>query len=99
MCIRDSDVFNRQFEKLRRGYGGLLSWALEHRGWVAGAFAVLVIGSCALMPIVGRDFFPSVDAGQLRLHVRAPAGTRLEETERYYAKVIDLIRETIPPDE
>jgi multidrug efflux pump subunit AcrB len=92
-------AFNRQFEKLRRGYGGLLAWALEHRGSVIGAFSLLVIGSCALMPIVGRDFFPSVDAGQIRLHVRAPAGTRIEETQRYFGQVEEAIRQIIPPNE
>ncbi|HTL30836.1 MAG TPA: efflux RND transporter permease subunit [Tepidisphaeraceae bacterium] len=96
---RVHDAFNVVFEKLRRIYGGLLAWALEHRAPVAFSFIALAIGSLFLIPIIGQDFFPSVDAGQLRLHVRAPAGTRLEETERYYAKVIDLIRETIPPDE
>jgi multidrug efflux pump subunit AcrB len=96
---RIHDAFNVQFEKLRRIYGGFLSWALEHRTVVAIAFLILAGGSLFLVPLIGQDFFPSVDAGQLRLHVRAPAGTRLEETERYYARVIDLIRETIPEDE
>jgi len=47
------------------------------------------VGSCFLLPFIGRDFFPSVDAGQIRLHVRAPAGTRLEESEKYFAQVED----------
>jgi multidrug efflux pump subunit AcrB len=96
---RTHDAFNVQFEKLRRIYGGFLSWSLEHRAIVATAFLILAGGSLFLVPLIGQDFFPAVDAGQLRLHVRAPAGTRLEETERYYAKVIDLIRDTIPANE
>lgn len=96
---RTHDAFNVQFEKLRRLYGGLLDWALGHRAVVAISFVVLVAASCCLMPLIGRDFFPAVDAGQLRLHVRAPAGTRLEETEKYYAEVEDAIRQTIPKEE
>ncbi len=96
---RVHDAFNAQFERLRRIYGGLLAWALAHRGAVTVVFAILAIGSLALIPIIGQDFFPSVDAGQLRLHVRAPAGTRLEETERYYAQVEAVIRDTIPANE
>jgi multidrug efflux pump subunit AcrB len=60
------------------------------------AFAIL---SLALYPFVGRDFFPTVDAGQLRLHVRAPAGTRIEETEHDFQRVEDYIRQVIPASE
>ncbi|MDB5295553.1 MAG: mdtC 3, partial [Phycisphaerales bacterium] len=93
-------AFNRQFEKLRRHYGGLLKWALAHRLATTGAFAVIVIGSVAfLLPTVGQDFFPTVDAGQIRLHVRAPAGTRIEQTEVYFGQVSDAVRKIIPADE
>lgn len=93
-------AFNRQFEKLRRFYGGLLAWSLDHRMVVAGGFLVMVVASCVgLFPLVGQDFFPSVDAGQMRLHVRAPAGTRIEETENYFAQVEDSIRKHIPKNE
>ena len=60
------------------------------------AFLVLTIGSCGLMVLIGTDFFPSVDAGQMRLHVRAPAGTRIEQTQDYFARVEDEIRKLIP---
>ncbi len=64
-------AFNRQFHRFRNGYVTLLSAALDHRKVVAAAF-VLILGSCvALMPFIGEDFFPKVDAGQIRLHVRA----------------------------
>jgi multidrug efflux pump subunit AcrB len=96
---RTHDLFNAGFEKFRRAYGGLLAWSLNHRTAVVVAFGILTIGSWGLAPMIGRDFFPTVDAGQLRLHVRAPAGTRLEETEKYYVDVEKLIRRTIPSDE
>ena len=62
-------------------------------------FLGFAIASLCLYPFVGRDFFPTVDAGQLRLHVRAPAGTRIEETEVYFQQVEDYIRQVIPADE
>jgi multidrug efflux pump subunit AcrB len=92
-------AFDRQFEKLRRLYGGLLAWALEHRPAVLIAFAALVVVSCSLVPLIGEDFFPSVDAGQLRLHVRCPPGTRIEQTERDFGEVEAQIRKLIPAGE
>ena len=91
--------FNRQFEKLRRVYGGYLALALKHRVFVLSVFAVFVIASCALYPLIGRDFFPTVDAGLLRLHVRARPGTRIEESERIFGRVEDLLRRDIPASE
>jgi multidrug efflux pump subunit AcrB len=96
---RTHHLFNRGFESLRRLYGGFLAWALGNRLLVTLGFAALVAVSCALTPLIGRDFFPSVDAGQIRLHVRAPAGTRIEETARRYAAVEEVIRAAIPPAE
>lgn len=92
-------VFNRQFDKLQRFYNGLLAWALDHRAVVIGLFASFVVGTCSLFGMLGQDFFPQVDAGQFRLHVRAPAGTRVEETERLFAKIEDEIRAMVPEDE
>ncbi|MBP7936480.1 MAG: efflux RND transporter permease subunit [Phycisphaerae bacterium] len=92
-------VFERQFEKLRRFYGGLLAGCLEHRLTVLMVAILLVAASTGLAMLIGRDFFPSVDAGQIRLHVRCPPGTRIEETERHFAKVSEVIREIIPPEE
>jgi len=66
---------------------------------VAGLFAGFVTFSLGLFWLIGMDFFPTVDAGQLRLHVRCPAGTRLEETERRLADIEDVIRQTIPAGE
>ena len=91
--------FNHQFEKLRRWYGGVLALALERRAFVLVAFTIFVVGSCALYPLIGRDFFPSVDAGQIRLHVRARPGTRIEESERIFGSVEQLIRHDIPSNQ
>ena len=91
------DTFNRGFERFQRGYGGLLAWALSHRAEVVGAFTVLVAVSCSLLFVIGKDFFPTVDAGQMRLHVRCPPGTRIEQTEQYYAAVENDIRKVIDP--
>src|SRR6266404_2196993 len=74
------EKFNHVFEKLRARYVNALRWCLEHRRLVFGAMGAMVLVSFALVPFLGRDFFPAVDAGQFRLHVRAPAGTRLEST-------------------
>jgi multidrug efflux pump subunit AcrB len=99
LVIRFHDTFNRGFERLRLLYGGLLDWSLEHKWVVAGGFGILVVGSSCLRTMVGEDFFPSVDAGQIRLHVRCRPGTRIEETELRFAAVQNAIREVIPPDE
>ncbi len=92
--------YNRQFERMRRGYGGLLDLALDHRAGVASAFALFVVVSCAaLYPVLGRDFFPAVDAGQMKLHVRCPPGTRIEESEIEFGRIEDDIRAVVPKDE
>src|SRR5213079_3616867 len=76
-----------------------LRWCLEHRPIVFAGMGALVLISFSLIPFLGRDFFPSVDAGQLRVHVRAPAGTRLESTQERFFQVGRVIREVIPPNE
>ena len=96
---RTHHAFNHQFEKLRRFYGGLLAYALSHASLIVGAFTVLVIISLGLILMIGRDFFPSVDAGQLRLHVRCPPGTRIEQSSRYFQQVEQEIRKHIPGNE
>jgi multidrug efflux pump subunit AcrB len=84
--------FERGFERFREIHRNTLSWALD-RPVLTSAFFVSLIGvSCLLFPRLGMDFFPQVDAGQMRLHVRAPPGTRLEDTQAYFAKVEAAIR-------
>ncbi|HEY8667092.1 MAG TPA: efflux RND transporter permease subunit, partial [Tepidisphaeraceae bacterium] len=89
-------AFNRLFERARRRYKSALAWTLHHRRTVGLVFAGFCLGSLALGALVGEDFFPSIDSGQMRLHVRAPEGTRIEETERVFSRVEDVIRQVIP---
>jgi multidrug efflux pump subunit AcrB len=91
--------FNGLFERLRFRYIGLLDWSLRHRGRVLGAFGVVFVASLGLVFLVGEDFFPNVDSGQMRLHARAPAGTRIEETEARFSQIDREIREQIPASE
>jgi multidrug efflux pump subunit AcrB len=91
--------FNKVFEKLRDFYSGILESALHHRALVVACFVVLSITSLALYSVVGTDFFPRVDAGQIRLHVRTPTGTRVEETEQRFVQVERSIRQIIPANE
>jgi multidrug efflux pump subunit AcrB len=91
--------FNRGFEKVRDRYVEALRWCLDHRGAVFAMMGGFLLLSLCLVPFLGRDFFPAVDAGQFRLHVRAPAGTRLEATEERFYQVGRVIREVIPPNE
>ncbi len=91
--------FERGFERLREAYAGLLASLLRRRLIVPVA-AVLVLGLGGVMlMLVGHDFFPLIDGGQIQLHVRAPAGTRIEATEAVFQAVEDKIREVIPADE
>ncbi len=76
-----------------------LSWTLSQPALTVGAFIVLMVVSTFLFPLLGRDFFPQVDAGQMRLHVRAPPGTRLEKTQEYFAEVEAQIRRSIGSDQ
>jgi multidrug efflux pump subunit AcrB len=92
-------VFNALFERLRFRYVGLLDWSLRHRGSVLIAFMGVSIASLGLIWLVGEDFFPNVDSGQMRLHARCPAGTRIEETELRFAAIEHEIRQVIPADE
>lgn len=90
--------FNSVFDIVRGWYEVALAWALRNRLATMLAFGLTIGGGVAALPLVGRDFFPSVDAGQFRLHVRCPAGTRLEQSEQYFLAVEEYIRETIPPE-
>jgi multidrug efflux pump subunit AcrB len=91
--------FERGFERLRQLYGRALESVFHHRRLFILVFAAATVGSVALIPLLGRDFFPTVDAGQFKLHIRAPAGTRIEETERLFAAVENRVRQIVPPNE
>ena len=93
---RVNHSFEAAFERMRDSYARLLHSLLAHR-FIIPAIACLILGLGALMfSMVGRDFFPIIDGGQIQLHVRAPAGTRIEATEALFAQVEDKIREIIP---
>jgi multidrug efflux pump subunit AcrB len=93
--VRFQAGFERRFERFRESYRNTLSWALSQARLTVTAFVVLIVASALLFPLLGRDFFPQVDAGQMRLHVRAPAGTRLEKTQQYFAEVETQIRKLV----
>ena len=91
--------FEARFERLRRGYHDLLSLALAHRPVFVIGFLGFVAVSFLLVPFLGRNFFPSVDAGNILMHVRTQVGTRVEETAGQLADVQKAIRKIIPPEE
>jgi multidrug efflux pump subunit AcrB len=97
--VRFQRGFEQRFERFRSTYRGLLEMALHHRGvFVAGFFGFVAL-SFLLVPFLGRNFFPSVDAGQILIHVRTQVGTRVEETANQLANVRKAIRQIIPPSE
>jgi multidrug efflux pump subunit AcrB len=91
--------FERGFARFREGYRELLGTVLAHSALFVILFLAFCVGTWLLIPQLGQNFFPSVDAGQFRLHVRAPGGTRIEETTRLIDSVETAIREEIPPAE
>ena len=96
--VRMQQAFERGFERLRLRYLGLLSLALQNRRIFVGGFLAAVLSSFVLVPYLGRDFFPSVDSDALRIHVRAPTGTRIEETTALIDRVEAKIRTMVPPE-
>ena len=91
--------FERKFEDFRRGYERLLETTLEHRGVFVLCFLAFCLLSLGIFMFLGQDFFPQVDAGQLRLHVRGRAGLRVEETARLCDQVEAVLRQEIPQKE
>jgi multidrug efflux pump subunit AcrB len=88
--------FDARFEQVRAGYTDILSAVLQDRARFAGMFLSFCVLSCLLVFFLGRDFFPTVDAGQIRMHMRLPSGTRIEETARVADQVDNAIRKIIP---
>ena len=89
-------AFNARFEQLREAYSATLQGVLARRAAFAGGLLAFTLASCLLYPFLGRDFFPSVDAGQIKLHFRAPTGTRIEQTAQISDQVNAAIRDLIP---
>ncbi|HEY0334046.1 MAG TPA: efflux RND transporter permease subunit [Stenotrophomonas sp.] len=97
--VRIQRAFEARFERFREGYRTLLEGALRRRGRFIAWFAVAVVLSFGLVPFLGANFFPSVDSGQVLMHVRVPVGTRVEETAARFAQIERAIREVIPSHE
>ncbi|MGO4157281.1 efflux RND transporter permease subunit [Cupriavidus sp. YAF13] len=98
-CARLQARFERGFEGVRTRYAATLAAALRHPRRLAAAFLACCAASMALVPFLGQDFFPSVDSGEIRLHMRARTGTRIEETARIADAVENRIRAAIGPDQ
>lgn len=92
-------AFENRFEAFRRGYLRTLVWSLRTPLAIAGLAGGILLSAGVLLPFVGRDFFPTVDAGQFRLHVRAASGMRVEKTEEVFSAIEKEIRSVIPADE
>jgi len=91
--------FERGFNNLREGYCNLAAFCVARAAATSAVFAALIVCSLLLFPQIGRDFFPQVDAGQMRLHVRAPPASRLEETQHYFSQVERAIRKIVGNDQ
>jgi CzcA family heavy metal efflux pump len=90
--------FDRQFEKMQHHYKQLLDWCLENAAITLGLFVLLLIVSLPMTFFIGKDFFPFVDSGQMKLHVNPPPGLRLEDSEQYFAAIEKEIRTQIPAE-
>ena len=97
--VRFQRGFEARFERGRLAYREVLMMALRHRAVFVTLFLAFIVGSFALAPYLGRDFFPSVDGGRILMHVRAHVGTRVEESARLFAEIEKMVRQIIPPDE
>jgi multidrug efflux pump subunit AcrB len=97
--VRFQRGFEARFERARLVYRELLTMALRHRAVFVSCFLVFVVGTFALAPYLGRDFFPSVDGGRILMHVRLTVGTRVEESARQFAEIEKVVRQIIPPEE
>ena len=98
--VRFQRGFEARFERFRLAYREILTMALRHRLAFVTCFLAFIVGTFALTPYLGRDFFPSVDGGRILMHARAGrVGTRVEESARQFAEIEKVVRQIIPPDE
>ena len=93
---RIHERFEHHFDRFQRRHHSALGWALTHRGLVLGIFGLASLASFSLAFVLGEEFFPYVDSGQMQLHVRPPAGTRIEVASEVFARVDQEIRRIIP---
>jgi multidrug efflux pump subunit AcrB len=99
LLVRFQKGFEHRFESIRNGYVGLLQLGLQNRGKLIAGFIGFTVLSFALAPYLGQDFFPSVDGGQIKMHVRAQTGVRIEETTRLADRIGEAIHKIIPANE
>ncbi|HEV2651787.1 MAG TPA: efflux RND transporter permease subunit, partial [Rhizomicrobium sp.] len=97
--IRFQQGFESRFDKIRENYRNLLAMAMDHKRVFVIGFIAVVLLSMLLTPFLGSNFFPSVDSGQITLHVRPPVGTRIESASSEFGDIERVIRKNIPPDE
>jgi multidrug efflux pump subunit AcrB len=97
--VRFQRDFERVFEAIRAHYRGLLQLCLQNRGKLITGFFGITLLSFGLAPYLGQDFFPSVDGGQIKIHVRAQTGTRIEETTKLCDRIGEAIHQIIPSDQ
>jgi len=97
--VRFQRGFEVRFERFRAGYGGLLERALASGKPFLIGFMAVVLASLLLIPFLGQNFFPAVDAGQITMHVRAPIGSRIESTSAQFDRIAGKVREIIPAHE
>jgi hydrophobe/amphiphile efflux-1 (HAE1) family protein len=91
--------YRRAFDGLDGAYQAMLAWTLGHRKTVIAGILLAFVGSLALVPLIGTEFFPASDESQFRLFVRAPIGTRVEETEKVVARIEEILRANMRPGE
>jgi multidrug efflux pump subunit AcrB len=97
--VRFQRSFEERFEHVRAHYRGLLQLALTHRRAFVSGFLAFVLASFLLVPMLGRNFFPAVDSGQILMHVRLQVGTRVEDSANQFGRIQNAVREIIPPAE
>src|SRR3984893_15736209 len=99
LLVRWQRSFEQSFERIRSSYHALLAALIKHRRSFLPAFLGCVVLSFLLLPFLGRNFFPSVDSGQILMHVRVQIGTRVEETANRFAEIEQAVRQIIPPSQ
>jgi multidrug efflux pump subunit AcrB len=99
LLVRFQQGFERRFEAIRSAYGGLLQLALRNRAKLIAGLMGFTLLSFTLVPYLGQDFFPTVDGGQIKMHVRAQTGTRIEETTKLADRISEAVHTIIPGDE
>jgi len=96
---RFNEARDRAFARFQEAYGRFVELLIVHRRFTLGAVALLIASSFLLPSIIGTDFFPPTDAGMMKIHFRAPSGTRIEQTEQLVARAEQTIRRIVPPAE